>query len=206
MKKGMFVALTIAAALSAVAQPASAQKILETHFQLQANPKTLKCLSVPGWPAPAAGVTVLRGKQNDTILLRVHHVKPNLAFDLFTVEHSPFLSNGAPDPAFGASFGMAWYQSDIQADSSGEAEVEIKTILFDQIFGFDADHALPPTNTFHIGFWFNDPKDAAACGGAVTPFNGEHHAGPLAMISRPNAASGIGPLCTDPTNGGKCNP
>ena len=43
-------------------------------------------------------------------------------------------------------------------------------------------------NTFHVGFWFNDPADAAACNFDVTkptPFNGEHRAGPLAMISRP---------------------
>jgi hypothetical protein len=34
-------------------------------------------------------------------------------------------------------------------------------------------------NTFHMGFWFNDPNDAAPCGFDVTkptPFNGEHRA------------------------------
>ena len=33
------------------------------------------------------------------------------------------------------------------------------------------------------GFWFNDPADAAAagCSNGVTPFNGEHNAGPQAM-------------------------
>jgi hypothetical protein len=37
-------------------------------------------------------------------------------------------------------------------------------------------------------FWFNNPADAAACGfTGVTPFNGEHQAGPLAMISRLDA-------------------
>ena len=82
----------------------------------------------------------------------------------------------------------------------------------DQIFGFDPDVALPPTNTFHIGFWFNDPNDAVACGfnpAKPTPFNGEHKAGPLAMISVPDARTGLGPLCTNPEQSGStftCNP
>jgi len=31
-----------------------------------------------------------------------------------------------------------------------------------------------------------------------TPFNGEHRAGPLAFISRPDAGTGLGPLCSHP--------
>ena len=61
---------------------------------------------------------------------------------------------------------------------------------------------LKPTNTFHIGFWFNNPEDAAPCGFNVkkpTPFNGEHRAGPLAMISVPIEPANLGPLGTSPT-------
>ena len=95
---------------------------------------------------------------------------------------------------------MAWYQSDIHVNHSGRATVRIKTILLDQIFGFDPAADLAPTNTFHLGFWFNDPADAAACGfTGATPFNGEHHAGPLAFITRPDAQTTLGPLCTSPT-------
>ena len=66
-------------------------------------------------------------------------------------------------------------------------------------------------NTFNVGFWFNNPADAAACGfTGVTPFNGEHQAGPLAMISRLNATTNLGPLCTDPESASNgtftCNP
>jgi hypothetical protein len=80
--------------------------------------------------------------------------------------------------------------------------------LLDQIFGFDADKLadgstrVPPTNTFHVGFWFNNPDDAVPCGfdaSKPTPFNGEHKAGPLAMISLPDPKTNLGPLCTDPT-------
>ena len=75
---------------------------------------------------------------------------------------------------------------------------------------FDPEFGLPPTNTFHLGLWFNSPQDIAGCGDPTktTPFNGEHNAGPFAMISLP-AQNGLGPLCTDPNDNTKpatCNP
>jgi len=113
---------------------------------------------------------------------------------------------------------LAWYQSDLHSEDYGNAKVTIKTILLDQIFGFDADAVptqvasntatpaptvLKPTNTFHMGFWFNNPEDAAPCGfdrTKPTPFNCEHRAGPLAMISLPVEPANLGPLCMSPTN------
>jgi hypothetical protein len=207
--------LTLAVAaftLSIMVQPISAQGPRVTHFKLA--PRLLNCLArFPGDTAhpPTADVTVTRGNLNDFLFLRLSNIKPGLAFDLFTVERSNLLANGTPDPNF-KNFGLAWYQSDIQVDSSGNAFTVIKTILLDQIFGFDPDVSLPPTNTFHVGFWFNNPNDAVPCGfnaSNPTPFNGEHKAGPLAMISLPNATTGLGPLCTSPnvsTNPISCNP
>ncbi|HEY2596825.1 MAG TPA: hypothetical protein VGK33_23255 [Chloroflexota bacterium] len=159
---------------------------------------------------PTAEVAVDRGELNDTLKLHLKNIKPGLAFDLFTVQRSNKLADGTPDPSF-KNFGLAWYQTDVQADNNGDANVTIKTILLDQIFGFDPDVSLAPTNTFNVGFWFNDPNDAAACGFDVskpTPFNGEHHAGPLAMISTPDATTGLGPLCRNPestSSGIVCN-
>jgi hypothetical protein len=204
------------AIIAALAIPAMAigraDKVKTTTFPLFVNGANLNCLKAPG-QTPNVTATVKRGKTNDTMTLNLSGFKPKLAFDLFTVQHSSQLANGQPDPAFVASksFGMAWYQSDIQTSSDGTAKVTIKTILLDQIFGFDADTGLAPTNTFHVGFWFNDPADAAACGfTGFTPFNGEHHAGPLAFITRPNATTKLGPLCTDPESAGGgtfvCNP
>ena len=135
---------------------------------------------------------------NDILILRAQHLKPNLGFDLFTIQNTNLLADGAVDPNF-KNFGLAWYQTDVQADSNGNAEVAIKTILLDQIFGFDPASSLLPTHTFHVGFWFNNPEDAAACGfnpANPTPFNGEQHAGPNAMISLPNPVTNLGPLCT----------
>lgn len=182
-----------------------------TQFQLVANPKFANCLADDSGQKPTADIVVLRGKLNDTLLLTLHHIKPGLAFDLFTVERSNLNSDGSPVLNF-TNFGLAWYQSDIKIKDSGNGKVIIKTILLDQIFGFDPDKSLPPTNTFHVGFWFNNPEDAKACGFDVTkptPFNGEHKAGPLAMISLPDPKTGLGPLCTDPntsTTPATCNP
>jgi hypothetical protein len=206
MKLSTFAAVNVMAVTialtTAFARPA------QTFFRLAPNPGVAACLGVPGGPAPSATVTVLRGSANDILILRAWNLKPNLGFDLFTVQNSLLLANGQVDPAFG-NFGLAWYQSDVKADSNGNAEVVIKTILLDQIFGLDPAVSLPPTNTFHVGFWFDNPYDAASCGFDVskpTPFNGEHKAGPVAMISLPDADTGIGPLCTQPESGGACHP
>lgn len=182
-------------------------------FDLVPNPATIDCLRANYNEEPRARATVVRGKLNDTLILDLDGIKPGLAFDMFTVQHSPFRADGTKDPAFTGSFGLAWYQSDVQIpEHSDRGHVRISTILLDQIFGFDADTGLPPTNTFHVGFWFNNPQDVVSCGfdpKKATPFNGEHKAGPFAMISRPEPGSRLGPLCTDPndtTNPPSCNP
>src|SRR6516162_1798487 len=155
-----------AAALTFAAGSSFAEDVDQVKFQLAVNPKFAACLGVPGQAAPQADVTVIRGKLNDTLMLKLKNVKPNLAFDLFTVEKSTLLPNGQVNTAV-PNVGMAWYQSDIEADHKGNAEVQIRTILLDQLFGIDQSTQLPPTNTFHVGFWFNNPNDAAACGFAV---------------------------------------
>jgi hypothetical protein len=173
----------------------------EIQFDLNPNARFLNCFAqFPGDAnrAPSVHVTVVRGELNDALTLRGQNFKPGLKFDLFTVQHSNLLSNGRPDPGF-LNFGLAWYQSDLQANHEGQMRAVVRTILLDQIFGFDPAVSLAPTNAFHVGFWFNNPQDAAACGfnpSQPTPFNGEHRAGPVAMISVPDARTGLGPLCT----------
>ena len=196
------------ASVSHAADANIAASSTRSTFQLIANPTFLNCLSGSG--TPAATVTVVKGKLNDTLTLKVRHIRPKLAFDLFTVQNSPFLSDGTANGLFPGNFGLAWYQSDIQANAAGNATVTIHTILVNQIFGFDAGTGLAPVNTFNVGFWFNDPADAASCGFVgTTPFNGEHMAGPLAMISGADITTGLGPLCLDPNTGtvpASCNP
>jgi hypothetical protein len=161
----------------------------------------LSCLQPAGKTATAKA-TVTRGSLNDTLKLTLSGFKPNLGFDLFTVQ-----LNAPP-------FGMAWYQSDVETNSTGGATVTIKTILLDQIFGFSGGgtQTFAPVNTFHVGFWFDSPKEAQGClstPAPTTPFNGEHNAGPLAFITQANAVTGLGPLCTQPVGtapSAHCNP
>jgi hypothetical protein len=207
----------LGAASTAVAKaPPVTDKVEQISFDLVPNPAFVECLRASYKEEPRAHATIIRGQLNDTLILDLDGIKPGLQFDLFTVQRSPFLSSGAKDPTVKAGdFGLAWYQSDIEIPMHADhSRTTIKTILLDQIFGFDPEVGLKPTNTFHLGFWFNNPEDAEPCNPgpvrplAPTPFNGEHKAGPLAMISTTNVLTHLGPLCTDPTgkNPPSCNP
>jgi hypothetical protein len=186
--------LAIAAVALVAPLPAGAES---RTFTLGVNPAIINCLArFPNDPSrrPQATVTVTRGPLHDTLALKAKNIKPKLIFDLFTVQNSNLTNEGQVDPNF-LNFGLAWYQSDVRVTSGGTVIVKIKTILLDEIFGFDPASGLAPTNTFHVGFWFDDPADAAACGFVgTTPFNGTHNAGPVAMISLPDPISGLGPL------------
>jgi hypothetical protein len=109
-----------------------------------------------------------------------------------------------------APFGVAWYQGDIETDKNGEAHQKfigrfnIETFVVAPGSGpaplvFDTDAssnpAFNPIQMYHLGLWFNSPKEAqaAGCSGAVTPFNGEHNAGPQALSTR-NFKDDHGPL------------
>jgi len=199
----LMIAAVVAFGFAAAFQPATAQ-VNKITFNLTPQPKFVSCLGVEGGPSPTATVTVTRGKLHDTLTLKASNIKPKLGFDLFTIQTSNLLANGKPNPNF-QNFGLAWYQTDVQANNEGEAQVTIKPILLDQIFGFDPASSLLPTHTFHVGFWFNNPEDAVACGfdpTKPTPFNGEQDAGPNAMISVPDATTKLGPLCTNPVRQG----
>jgi hypothetical protein len=201
----------MAGALPLMSTFALSQSVDTVEFDLHVNPAFAKCVG----PDPKAHVEVSRGRLNDTLTIMLSGINPNLDFDLFTVQRSNLTASGTVDPNFAAkfkgSFGLAWYQTDLHSNEGGVGRARIETILLDQIFGFDADAIpdsnppaprVPPTNTFHVGFWFNNPQDAVPCGfdaSKPTPFNGEHKAGPLAMISLPVPPANLGPLCTAPT-------
>ena len=209
----MLLATGLSAQLLPVGVPAAAADDERTRFELSPNPAFVSCLVNDPRKPPIARVRVDHGELNDTLHLTLRNIKPHLAFDLFTVQRSTLDATGRVDPSI-KNFGLAWYQSDVETNDEGNAEVTIKTILLNQPFGFDPDFGLQPINTFHVGFWFNNPNDAAPCepdpkNPIVTPFNGEHTAGPLAMISLPNAQTGLGPLCIQPDLSGptpRCNP
>jgi hypothetical protein len=189
----------IAGGIFASQASAGPSQVHQTTFSLFPNPAFVSCLA-PAGQTPTARATVTRGPLHDSLTLNLSHFKPNLGFDLFTVQRSNQTATGQPVTGF-TNFGMAWYQTDVKTNSQGGGSVTIKTVLLDQIFGFDPDVALAPTNTFHVGFWFNSPAEAQPCSTTTltpTPFNGEHNAGPVAFITRPDATTNLGPLCTQP--------
>jgi hypothetical protein len=214
MRKLLFrsaIALAIAATagIGANAALGASSSVTSTTFALHPSAAFIPCLQQNASTTPTASATVTRGGLNDTLTLTLKGFKPGLGFDLFTVQNSNQNADGSPVTPF-ANFGMAWYQSDVHINAQGRGTVTIETILLDQIFGFDPAVALAPTNTFHVGFWFDNPTTPVPCGynGTPTPFNGEHTAGPVAFITRPNATTGLGPLCTKPHKSGStftCN-
>lgn len=146
-----------------------------------------------------ASVRVVSHGVSETMTVSAAGLPANTDFDLFITQ----LPN--------APFGVSWYQSDLESNSSGAASVTVIGRFSVETFavapgvgaaptphsGKDAatNPAFAPIHTFHVGFWFNSPTDAAkaGCPATVTPFNGDHTAGIQAMSTR-NFADANGPL------------
>jgi hypothetical protein len=122
----------------------------------------------------------------------------NAEFDFFVIQ--------VPN----APFGLSWYQGDLETNAGGAGSAtfvgRFNTETFivapgaasaPKVHETDAttNPQTAPVHTFHLGLWFNDPKDAAAagCPDTVTPFNGDHTAGIQALSTR-NFVDDQGPL------------
>jgi hypothetical protein len=165
------------------------------RFALHPHPAYLKCLAQhPEDPTrrPFVRVGVVRGSLDDEIFLVGKYIKPNLRLGLYTMERSPLRVDGTVDPAF-RHFGLAWYQSDVESNDVGVLSANRRGIVLDQFFGFDASMRAASTGTFHLGLWFHDAA-AAVCSSDEDALC----RGPVAMMSAPIAATGLGPLCTYP--------
>lgn len=174
------------------ASPASCTAIWCT-FPLKVNPGLLagKPFACPAIQH-AVGVVQINnrfatGRPNDIMTVRVWGLPPNTGFDLFTAQNSPL------DAGIFPGFGFAWYQSDMQSDSAGRATVTVVGIFDVETFiqaPFSANQTPPaPIHTYNVGFWFDSPTtEQRVCGNlhapAATPFNGEQHAGLLAMMTQ----------------------
>jgi hypothetical protein len=134
--------------------------------------------------------------------VRVKGLPPNTEFDFFVIQ--------VPN----TPFGLSWYQGDIETNDSGRGRgifigrFSIETfIVAPGVAPAPVVHNQPPfpdastnpqtapVHTFHLGLWFNDPADSvkAGCANSVTPFNGDHNAGPQALSTK-NFANDQGPL------------
>jgi hypothetical protein len=113
-----------------------------------------------------------------------------------------------------APFGIGWYQGDLNSNRFGQARgtfigrfsietfaVAPGTAPAPKVFTsppFPSASSNPPfgpIQMYHLGLWFNSPRDAAraGCPATVTPFNGEHNAGVQALSTR-NFPTLFGPL------------
>ena len=186
-----YVLSTTLALVGALAQSAAAQApadLIKFNLQRSVAASGAGCLA-----HASAVVTVKSLGEVEVMNVSATGLPANAGFDLFVIQvpNSPF--------------GMAWYQGDMQSDAQGRAVGTFIGRFNEETFtvapGVPAPapvvHHSPtadastnpvtaPVHQYHLGFWFNSPKDAAAagCGATVTPFNGEHNAGTQAMSTR----------------------
>lgn len=175
--------------------PAFAKKF---SFDMPVSAGAASCL-----PNATAHVTITPHGATDEMHVRTTGLPPNTDFDLFVIQ--------VPT----APFGFSWYQGDIETDDSGVGNGDfvgrfsIETTVIDPnttaapvVFQTDAasnpaplDLTKPSIQTYHLGLWFNQPKDAAkaGCPSTQTPFNGEHNAG-IQVLNSANFPVDSGPL------------
>jgi hypothetical protein len=198
-RAGLLATVAVLAAGGATAASAATSTHDRADFTLQRSAAsiTANCL-----PAAGARVRVKNHGPVEVMTIDASGLPRNTEFDVFVTQ----LPN--------APFGISWYQGDLESDSEGNAHgrfvgrfsIETFTVapgsgpapvVHDSGAISDAatNPAFAPVHEYHIGVWFNSPKDAAAagCANVVTPFNGDHTAGPQALSTRQFADTN-GPL------------
>ncbi|MEV6928038.1 hypothetical protein AB0M46_26535 [Dactylosporangium sp. NPDC051485] len=192
---GMIIAVGGAAAI------ATGAKHTRIHFQMvrSANSVNTGCL-----PKAKAEVTVQSRGQVEVMTIAASGLPKNTDFDLFVIQ--------VPN----APFGLSWYQGDLNTNQWGVAagtfvgRFSIETfsvapgtapapvVHTSPIADASSNPTTAPVHQYHLGLWFNSPEDAVAAGcskdpKAVTPFNGDHTAGPQVLSTR-NFSDAEGPL------------
>jgi len=182
-------AAAVASALSltaaSAAPVASARGSGPFTFRLEPSPGIKSCLPHAGGLA-----TIVPGSQNDTMHVSIFGMPKNSEFDLFVIEQ--------PNKPFGVS----WYQTDVNADSHGFGQATVRGIFDVETFSVSlgGSTTFGPTHQYHLGLWFNDPNlpfnlgcEPGAKTPAVTPFNGEQHAG-IQVLNTAQFPVNAGPL------------
>jgi hypothetical protein len=180
-------ALSLTTAAGAVTHaPTRAAEASSFSFALKPSSAAISaCLSKAG-----GHVTITPGKLNDVMKVSLHGMPANTGFDLFVIQQPT------------APFGVSWYQTDIQAGSTGSGSATVRGVFDSQTFSVSpgGTTTFTPTHQYHIGVWFNDPNVPFNLGcepGAITaistPFNGEQNAG-IQVVNTAQFPVNAGPL------------
>ena len=192
-------AATAAAATSGpAAAKAAAKPLPSTSFSLvrSAGSVAAGCLTHVN-----AKVRITNHGAVEVMTIKASGLPKNTGFDVFVTQ----LPN--------APFGVSWYQGDLESNRWGNAarsyvgRFSIETFAIAPGAGVapvvhhkptkdaSTNPAFAPVHEYHVGVWFNSAKGAkaAGCANVVTPFNGEHNAGPQALSTRQYPAT-RGPL------------
>ena len=182
------VATAAAAATALVLTAATSATATSKTFSFALQPSSAAisaCL-----PHASGHVTITTGDLNDTMKITVSGMPANKGFDLFVIQQP------------GAPFGISWYQTDTQANSSGTGSATVRGVFDSQTFSVSpgGTTTFSPTHQYHLGLWFNDPNvpfslgcESGATSPIITPFNGEQHAG-IQVLNTSNFPTAAGPL------------
>ena len=175
-----------ASSLSDSLAQANAQPSASFTFGMVPSPNISACL-----PHAKGTVTITPGSLNDLMKVSVSGLAPSTGYDLFVIQ----LPN--------KPFGVSWYQSDLQTNSSGAGSVSVRGIFNKETFSISPGGptvTFGATHQYHLGLWFNDPNvpfqlgcEPGATSPIITPFNGEQHAG-VQVLNTSNFPDNAGPL------------
>lgn len=184
---GGVVALSLAGSVAAGTGAEAASTVTKFKMIRSANAADIGCLK-----GAKAIVTIKEKGEVEEMTVKASGLPKNTNFDLFITQ--------VPN----APFGMSWYQGDLRTDKKGKANetyvgrfneetfvvapgvAKAPVLHKSPIADASSNPATAPVHMFHVGLWFNSPKDAAkaGCQSAVTPFNGDHNAGVQALSTR----------------------
>jgi hypothetical protein len=170
---------------SASAATAGARAAASFSFKLVPSPNIAACL-----PKAGGSATITPGTLNDTMKVSIHGMPASTGFDLFVIQQ-PL-----------APFGVSWYQTDVQAGSSGSGSATVRGVFDVETFSVSpgGTTTFAPTHQYHLGLWFNNPNvpfklgcEPGATAPIVTPFNGQQHAG-VQVLNTSEFPAAAGPL------------
>jgi hypothetical protein len=182
---GAALSLSLTAAGAAPTRPAALARHHSFTFRLVPSPNIKACL-----PHAGGSVTITPNNLNDKMVVSVHGMPADAGFDLFVIQQ-PL-----------KPFGVAWYQSDVQANAYGTGTATVQGIFDVETFSVSlgGTTTFSPTHQYHLGLWFNNPRtpfnlgcEPGATAPIVTPFNGAQHAG-VQVLNTSQFRVNAGPL------------